>query len=172
MSCGEVYTPFTITNHTGLPLHYARAHTGEEGEATLLPPKESQPFHFWPELEDRPLLCSPGGPPKLSLSIWVGGWRRVGEVSIDRSGRKLLEMESLKKAGGEAFQLPFSLTLPSPSTPLPVGLVARSNPPLFSPLHPCTMRCARCPLPACESFLPPLLSPPPSLPSLTPQPVP
>jgi len=96
----DVFTPFTICNEIGLVLRYGRSRAGPP-EAILLP-AERQAFNFWPELDDRLLLCDPKGPPPTSLCLAVDGWNQVHDVPIERVGKQLVDLHSPKNAGVRA----------------------------------------------------------------------
>ena len=71
----EAFSPFTISNETGLVLRYGRSRAGTPD--ALLVPGDRQPFNFWPEFGDRLKLCDPNGPPPCALCLAFDGWNQV-----------------------------------------------------------------------------------------------
>ena len=82
---GPDFSPFTISNETGIVLWYGRSRAG--APEAMLVPGEQQSFDFWPELADRILLCSSGGAPSTALSLGFESWDQCDDVNISRVGQ-------------------------------------------------------------------------------------
>ena len=84
------FVPFAITNHTGVPLRYGRAHAGPP--EALLVPAATETFNFWPEALERRVLCERGQKPSSSITAICEGWSPVEEIPIDYVGRRVYQI--------------------------------------------------------------------------------
>ena len=82
--------PYSITNHTGVPLRYGRARAGRP--EALLVPGATEEFNFWPEASERSVLCAWSGGGGVSLAIACHGWTPIEEVPIDLVSKRILQL--------------------------------------------------------------------------------
>ena len=102
---GTSFSPYSITNSTGVPLRYGRAHSHSPPGAVLVP-GATETFNFWPEASDRQTLCGAQGPPACALALVCDGWALLEEVPVELVGQRVVEVFPVDKGGDASSPAP------------------------------------------------------------------